>query len=71
MNSRGISLLLLVVNLVLLATIVWLVIALQQGPGLARPLSRTKVVTNTVTQITVRKINATNQLLAALANPCL
>ena len=68
MNSRGISLLLLVVNLVLLATIVWLVFALQQGPGLARPLARTKVVTNTVTQITVRKINATNQLLAALAN---
>jgi len=68
MNSRSISLLLLAVNVLLVAAIVWLVISFQQGPNLRRPLARTRVVTNTITQIAVRKINATNQLLAALAS---
>lgn len=67
MNSRGISISLLALNLVLLAAIGFMAYLLQAGLSKPEILVRTKEVTNTITQITVRKINATN-LLAALAN---
>ena len=52
----------------LLGVIGYMVYLLQdRGPGSTRYLSKTRVVTNTQTQIAVRKINATN-LLAAIAN---
>jgi hypothetical protein len=67
MNSRRTSLLLVAVNLALLAAVAYMVRALKFNPTvIAGPVGNT-VVTNTVTQIAVRKINATN-LLAALAN---
>src|SRR6266498_4056366 len=67
MNSRRVSLLLVAVNCCLLATIAYMVYAMKTGPDIVASPGKTKVVTNTVTQIAVRKINATN-LLAALAN---
>ena len=52
----------------LLGVIGYMVYLLQdRSPGATRYLSKTRVVTNTQTQIAVRKINATN-LLAAIAN---
>ena len=66
MNSRGISISSLALNLVLLAAIGYMVYLLQAGSK-PRILVETRVVTNSITQIAVRKINATN-LLAALAN---
>jgi hypothetical protein len=65
MNSRMISLAVLAVNLGLAGTLIYL-IASSRSPAFTAPL-RTKYVTNTVTQIAVRKINATNSLLTALA----
>ena len=59
---------LLGLTLALLATVVYLVYVLRISPTAIRFVpSRTQIVTNTVTQIAVRKINATN-LLAALAS---
>ena len=66
MNARTFSLVLLAVNLGLAATLAYMLYSMQAtGRDVASP--RTQYVTNSVTQITVRKINATNQLLAALA----
>jgi hypothetical protein len=67
MNSRRVSLLLLAVNFGLLATVAYMVFAMKIKPSVIAGPATTHVVTNTVTQIAVRKINATN-LLAALAN---
>ena len=68
MNSRGVTLILLAINLGLVGTLGYLVYAIQVSPEVvSRPL-KSKVVTNTVTQIAVRKINSTNNLLAALIN---
>jgi len=67
MNSRRIGLLLMAVNFGLLATLAYMVYALKSNPPVTTGTVRTEVVTNTVTQIAVRKINATNNLLAALA----
>ena len=69
MNPRSISVVLLALNLALVGIIVYMVILLKGSPLPTRLLSqpKVKVVTNTVTQIAVRKLNATN-LLAALAN---
>ncbi len=68
MNARQLSWVLLLLNLGLLGVVVFLV-ARQPGNGSADGGSNVeeRIVTNTVTQIAVRKINATN-LLAALAN---
>src|SRR5688572_1482744 len=67
MNSRRTSLILVAVNLALLAIVAYMVHALKFNPNvIAGPVKNT-IVTNTVTQIAVRKINATN-LLAALSN---
>jgi hypothetical protein len=68
MNSRSISLILVAINLGLVVTLGYLVYAINSSPGLGSAPLRTKVVTNTITQIAVRKINSTNNLLAALAN---
>ena len=67
MNSRRISVILLAVNFVLLGTLAYVVYATRIQPPVAPELVQTRVVTNTITQIAVRKINSTN-LLAALAN---
>ena len=69
MNSRGISIGLLALNLVLLTAVGYLVYLLQTGSGKAQLPAQGKVVTNTVTQIAVRKINATNLLDALSKRP--
>lgn len=67
MNARQLSLVLVVLNLGLLGVVVYLATA-RNGvdSGVVAPSER-RAVTNTVTQIAVRKVNATN-ILAALAN---
>ena len=68
MNSRRIGLLLMAVNFGLLGTLAYMVFSMKSDPTAMTGTVRTEVVTNTVTQIAVRKINATNNLLAALAD---
>src|SRR2546426_4558164 len=68
MNSRRVTLFLMAINLGLVGTLLYLVYAVNFSPTAASSPIRTLVVTNTVTQIAVRKINSTNSLLAALAN---
>src|SRR5713101_1533255 len=60
MNSRQISLGLLAVNLALLGVVGYLVYSLKFGPAPAAEAAKGKVVTNTVTQISVRKVHAAN-----------
>src|SRR5688572_26160810 len=67
MNNRITSLVMVSVIFALLAVIGYMVYLLKITPGSTRYVNNTRVVTNTLTQIAVRKINATN-LLAALAN---
>jgi hypothetical protein len=67
MNSRHLNLILLVLNLGLLGVVIYLIVARNDGGPAAMETSPGRVVTNTVTQIAVRKVNATN-LLASLAN---
>src|SRR6059036_2245957 len=66
MNSRMLSLAMVAVNLGLAATLVYLIATFGSAGKLSAPV-HTKYVTNTVTQIAVRKINATNALLSNLA----
>lgn len=66
MNSRMISLAVLAVNLGLAATLIYLIASSQSAGTFTAPL-QTRYVTNTVTQIAVRKINATNSILSSLA----
>src|SRR6058998_1022584 len=68
MNPRRISLLLLAVNCGLLGVTIYMVYTMKIGPSLGSTPPRARVVTNTVTQIAVRKINATNLLSAFLTN---
>jgi hypothetical protein len=70
MNSRSITIGLLAVNLALVGIVVYMVFLLRVSPTPTRFLSKTRVVTNTVTQIAVRKLNTTN-LLNALASRAL
>lgn len=67
MNPRSISLILVAVNAGLIATLAFVLydVKFRRGPGLGP--GRTVYVTNAVTQIAVRKINATN-VLAAFTN---
>src|SRR5260370_9208146 len=65
MNSRRRGLGLVAVNLALLGVVGYLVYSLKFSPAPAAAAAKGKVATNTVTQISVRKVNATN-LLAAL-----
>src|SRR5688572_30079527 len=68
MNSRKTSLILVATVFALLAIIGYMVYLLSNAaPGSIRHISKPRVVTNTVTQIAVRKLNATN-LLAAIAS---
>jgi len=66
MKSRMLSLAMLAVNLGLAGALVYLIATFAAGDKLTAPV-HTKFVTNTVTQIAVRKINATNALLSSLA----
>ena len=66
MNPRRVSLILLVINLGLVAGLAWVIYSMKRGPAVITSPAKAEVVTNTITQIAVRKINATN-LLAALA----
>jgi hypothetical protein len=68
MNSRRLSLILMAVNLGLVGTLIYLVYAINFSPTLSSATVRTTVITNTVTQIAVRKINSTNNLLANIGN---
>jgi hypothetical protein len=67
MNHRKISLILVAVIAALLGIVGYMVYLLKTGPASTRYISKTRVVTNTHTQIAVRKLNATN-LLAAIAS---
>ena len=67
MNSRRVSLILMAINLGLLAALAYVAYSKRGVPSAAPLEVQTAVVTNTVTQIAVRKINATNHLLASLA----
>ena len=55
------------VNVGLIGAVAYMVFALRSDPVTDPVPVRTEVITSTVTQIAVRKINATNSLLAALA----
>jgi hypothetical protein len=55
------------VNLGLIGAVAYMVLTLKSDPISDPGPVRTEVITSTVTQIAVRKINATNNLLAALA----
>jgi hypothetical protein len=67
MRPRRIAIVLLAVNLGLLGIVIYMAYLLRLGPIPSNYFTRPRVITNTVTQIAVRKINATN-LLAALGN---
>jgi len=62
MNSRPINLILLALNLGLLGTIGYMAYIMKTSPGLASTDIGSRVVTNTVTQIAVRKVYPTNFL---------
>lgn len=66
MNSRRLGLVVTAVNFGLLGTLVYMVFATRFRSGEAAPADKGRRLTNTVTQIAVRKVNATN-LLEALA----
>lgn len=67
MNSRRVSLLLWVSNLALIGVILFLVRERRLPPVAGQAALDPEVIVNTVTQISVRKFNSTNSLLAALA----
>src|SRR4029077_14947613 len=67
MNTRLVNVILLGLTLALVGVIGLLIHLLRTAPLPTQHLSDTKIVTNTVTQIAVRKVYATN-LLAALAS---
>lgn len=67
MNSRSVNLLLVATNIGLLGVLAWLMLRPQTNPSTVPVETETAVVTNTVTQIAVRKINSTNNLFASLA----
>jgi len=56
------------VNLGLVGTLIYLVYLLQFGTAPGSAQVKTTIITNTVTQIAVRKINSTNNLLATIGN---
>src|SRR5436309_12185016 len=62
MNRRAISLVLLALNLGLLGTIGYMAYLLQINPATTRSDTKARVITNTVTQIAVRKVYPTNFL---------
>src|SRR6266478_5347629 len=62
MNSRPINLILLALNLGLLGTIGYMAYVMKTSPGLDSNIVPSRMVTNTVTQIAVRKVYPTNFL---------
>src|SRR5439155_22689933 len=62
MDSRKTSLILLGINFAFIGVITYLVYLVKSTPGSTQHVTETRTVTNTVTQIVVRKINATNLL---------
>lgn len=62
MNARRTSFVLLAINFALVAIIGYLIYAIRISPSDPRIVTQTKTITNTHTQIAVRKINATNLL---------
>jgi hypothetical protein len=62
MNARRTSFILLAINFALVAIIGYLIYLIRISPNETRIVTQTKTVTNTHTQIAVRKINATNLL---------
>jgi len=67
MNSRRFTQFLMAIILGLLGTLAYVMSSKRTAPDAAPVEVRTANITNTVTQIAVRKINATNSLLASLA----
>ncbi len=67
MNSRRATLLLLAINLGLLGALVYMVRSPRNAPATEILESQAAIAANTITQISVRKINSTNNLFAALA----
>jgi hypothetical protein len=67
MDSRKINVVLLGLCLALLGIIGYLIYVVRISPTASNYLVPSRIVTNTVTQIAVRKINSTNLLLEALA----
>ena len=62
MDSRKTSLILLGINFAFIGVITYLVYLVKITPGSTQHITETRTVTNMVTQIAVRKINATNLL---------
>lgn len=62
MNAKRTSLLLVAVNVGLVAIVGYLIYLIRTSPAVPNSAADAAVVTNTVTQIAVRKINATNIL---------
>lgn len=69
MNNRITSLIMVSLIFALLGICGYLVYLLKITPGSTRYVNNTRVVTNTLTQIAVRKINATNLLAAFASRP--
>lgn len=67
MSSRNTSIVLMGITIALLGTVGYMGYLLKISPHPIRYVTKPQYVTNTVRQIAVRKVNATN-LLAALAN---
>lgn len=67
MNSRNLSFALLALNLGLAGTFIYL-IATFKGPGPLPATSPARLVTNTITQVAVRKVGTSTNFLAALGN---
>lgn len=67
MNLRRVTSLLLVSNLALIGAVAFLLRSRDPVSVVGHPEREPQVVVNTVTQIAVRKFNATNSLFAALA----
>jgi len=64
MNSRRFGLVLMAANLGLLGTLAYMVFTMRLGTPVAAPSGKPSIVTNTITQVTVRKVNPTNFLEA-------
>ncbi len=67
MNSRRVLLLLWVSNLALIGAVLFLVRERRAPAAVGQAALEPEIIVNTVTQISVRKFNSTNSLLASLA----
>ena len=67
MNPRRVSLILVALNFGLIVALIYIILGMRTTPATGAGAGQTTYVTNTLTQIAVRKINATN-LLASFGN---